>query len=239
MIGIDRRVLLAGGGTALALGLWRARGLAAETLGYAAPPDFGLAGALTQGGWARGLAAARWEVEATTRGTDVIKAEFYPRVNLTAFAGITALGLSSLFEAGSGTLGVNPSLSLPIFDGDRLRSKLAFANAQVDRAIAEYNDTLLNAMQEVVHAVTSLRALERRQAAQVAAQAAAESAYAIALQRYKAGLTGYLTVLATESEVLAQRRAATALKARALSLNVDLNRALGGGFDAATATASN
>ena len=66
-----------------------------------------------------------------------------------------------------------------------------------------------------------------------------ESAYAIALQRYQAGLTGYLTVLATESEVLAQRRAATALKARALSLNVDLNRALGGGFDAATATASN
>ena len=185
------------------------------------------------------ITAARWEVEATTRGTDVIKAEFYPRVNLTAFAGITALGLSSLFEAGSGTLGVNPSLSLPIFDGDRLRSKLAFANAQVDRAIAEYNGTLLNAMQEVVHAVTSLRALERRQAAQVAAQAAAESAYAIALQRYKAGLTGYLTVLATESEVLAQRRAATALKARALSLNVDLNRALGGGFDAATATASN
>ena len=58
MSGIDRRVLLAGGGTAVALGLWRARGLAAETLGYGAPPDFGLTGALTQGGWARGLAPA-------------------------------------------------------------------------------------------------------------------------------------------------------------------------------------
>ena len=55
---MDRRLLLAGGGAALALGLWRARGLAAETLGYGAPPDFGLAGALTQGGWARGLAPA-------------------------------------------------------------------------------------------------------------------------------------------------------------------------------------
>ena len=58
MNGIDRRVLLAGGGAAVALGLWRARVLAAETLGYAAPPDFGLTGALTQGGWARGLAPA-------------------------------------------------------------------------------------------------------------------------------------------------------------------------------------
>ena len=56
--GVDRRMLLVGGGTALALGLWRARGLAAETLGYGAPPDFGLTGALTQGGWARGLVPA-------------------------------------------------------------------------------------------------------------------------------------------------------------------------------------
>ena len=52
---LDRRVLLAGGGLALGLGLWRARGIAAEALGYGAAPDFGLAGALTQGGWARGL----------------------------------------------------------------------------------------------------------------------------------------------------------------------------------------
>ncbi len=185
------------------------------------------------------ITAARWEIEATTRGTDVIKAEFYPSVNLTAFAGIASLGLSSLFEAGSGALGVNPTLTLPIFDGDRLRAKLKFADAEVDRAIAEYNNTLLNAMRDVVHVVTSLRALDQRQAAQVAAQASAESAYTLALQRYKAGLTGYLTVLATESEVLAQRRAATALKARALALNVELNRALGGGFDAATVTAGN
>ena len=185
------------------------------------------------------ITAARWEIEATTRGTDMIKAEFYPRINLSAFAGIAALGVSSLFEAGAGTLGVTPSVSLPIFDGDRLRSKLKFADAQVDRAIAEYNNALLNAMQDVVHVVTSLRALAHRQAAQRAAQASAESAYDIAVQRYKAGLTGYLTVLATESEVLAQRRAATALKARALLLNVELNRALGGGFDAATMTASN
>jgi murein DD-endopeptidase MepM/ murein hydrolase activator NlpD len=47
---IDRRMLLASGGAALGLGLWRARGIAAE------PVDFGLSGALSQGGWARGIA---------------------------------------------------------------------------------------------------------------------------------------------------------------------------------------
>ena len=49
-------MVLAGGGLALGLGLWRARGMAAEAMGYGAAPDFGLAGALTQGGWARGQA---------------------------------------------------------------------------------------------------------------------------------------------------------------------------------------
>ena len=49
-------MVLAGGGLALGLGLWRARGLAAETMRYGAAPDFALAGALTQGGWARGRA---------------------------------------------------------------------------------------------------------------------------------------------------------------------------------------
>ena len=53
---IDRRLLLAGGGVALGLGLWRARGIASEAMSYGPPPDFSLAGALTQGGWARGLA---------------------------------------------------------------------------------------------------------------------------------------------------------------------------------------
>ena len=52
---IDRRVLLAGGGVALGLGWWQARGIAAEALGFGPSPDFGLVGALNQGGWARGL----------------------------------------------------------------------------------------------------------------------------------------------------------------------------------------
>ena len=52
---IERRVLLAGSGAVLGLSLWRSRGLAAEAMGYGPPPDFGLTGALTQGGWARGL----------------------------------------------------------------------------------------------------------------------------------------------------------------------------------------
>ena len=53
---MKRRLLLAGGGALAGLGLWKARGLAAETLGLNPQSDFALSGQLTQGGWARGKA---------------------------------------------------------------------------------------------------------------------------------------------------------------------------------------
>ena len=62
------------------------------------------------------------------------------------------------------------------------------------------------------------------------AQSAAEGAYAIAVQRYKAGLGNYLQVLTAESTVLAQRRQSVDLAARALDVQVGLARALGGGY---------
>ena len=55
-------------------------------------------------------------------------------------------------------------------------------------------------------------------------------AYDLALQRYRGGLGSYLTVLTAETNVLAQRRAASDIKARALDSQALLARALGGGY---------
>ncbi len=184
------------------------------------------------------IAAARNHVDSVLHGVDAVRAEFYPTVNLAAFVGFSALGLGALLEGSSLIYGVAPAVSLPIFDAGRLRAKLKFVNAQTDEAIAQYNQALLDGLQEVVHAVISLRALALRERAQRAAQDSAESAYGLALQRFRAGLTGYLTVLATETEVLRQRRAATTLAARAYTLDIDLKRALGGGFEAAVPVAT-
>jgi outer membrane protein TolC len=58
-----------------------------------------------------------------------------------------------------------------------------------------------------------------------------KKAYALARQRYEAGLGNYLTVLTAETIVLQQRSADAELKARVLDTNVQLIRALGGGFN--------
>lgn len=176
------------------------------------------------------LAAARWRVEAATRNIDAAKAAFYPNVNLVALAGFSSLGLSNWFKTGSRELGLGAAIHLPIFDAGRLRSQLRGTTAEADAAVESYNATLLQALREVADQITAEQAIERQAKEQAAAQAAAESALDLALQRYRAGLGTYLTVLAAETNVLAQRRTSVDLKARGIDANLQLIRALGGGY---------
>jgi NodT family efflux transporter outer membrane factor (OMF) lipoprotein len=183
------------------------------------------------------VAAARWRVEAATQDMAVARTEFYPSVNLMAFAGFEAIGLDNLLQASSRQYGVAPALRLPIFDAGRLRANYRGRAADVDAAVASYNAAVLEAVRDVADQISSFQSVERQQREQVQAQAAAESAYELSMQRYKAGLGTYLTVLTAESTVLAQRRLAADLKARALESQVGLMRALGGGYTSTAAPA--
>jgi NodT family efflux transporter outer membrane factor (OMF) lipoprotein len=178
------------------------------------------------------LVAQRWRVEAALRDVDVARAQFYPNINLAAFVGLSSLGLDRFVEAGARTYGIGPALHLPVFDGGRLRANLGARSAEVDAAIEGYDGALLRALREVADELDALRFLARQQAAQNEASAAAEAAYTLAVQRYQAGLGNFLIVLNAETNVLAQRRAAVDLKARRLTADAALQRALGGGYQA-------
>ena len=178
------------------------------------------------------VVAARWRVEASTQDVAAARAEFYPNISLVGFGGLSSVGLDNLLKDGSRVYGIGPALSLPLFDGGRLRANLRGRAAELDAAIASYNGTLFDAAREVADAGISLRSLQRQMNEQRAAQAAAESAYDFALQRYRAGLTPYLVVLTAENSVLAQRRLNADLKARLLETQVALSHALGGGYAA-------
>lgn len=174
--------------------------------------------------------AARWRVEAAGSELQAAKAEFYPSVNLVALAGFSSVGLGQLLEAGSRQLGAGPAIHLPVFDAGRLRAHYKGRAIDVDAAVQAYNAAVLNAVREAADALSSVQSVARQQQEQAQALASAESAYELALQRYRAGLGSYLTVLSVETNVLAQRRAANELKARALDAQTLLVRALGGGY---------
>ncbi|SEB25961.1 efflux transporter outer membrane subunit [Variovorax sp. YR216] len=174
--------------------------------------------------------AARRRAEAAARELDVAHADFYPSVNLVAFAGYNALGLDRLFEGGSRAMGIGPAIRLPILDAGRLRANQRAKAADLDAAIAAYNAALLEAVRDATDQISALQSIDRQQQDQTRAQAFAERAYRLAVARYEAGLSSYLVVLSAENSVLAQRRAAADLQARALDSQAELMRALGGGY---------
>ena len=178
------------------------------------------------------VAAQRWRVESATRGVAAAEAAFYPNVNLAAFAGFQTVGLSKLFNGGSAIVGAGPALSLPVFNRRELRGALQSEQAQYDLSVAQYNQTLIDAVNEVANVVTNWDALVKEANDARLAEDAAQSAYSITKERYRAGLDNYLTVLTSENEVFLTQAIRAQLLARELNLTADLVRALGGGYPA-------
>lgn len=185
------------------------------------------------------VVAARWRVQASQQDIQVARTQFYPNVNLSAFAGFNALGMNHLLDAGSRQYGVVPAIRLPLFDGGRLRAQLSGREAEHDSAVANYNSVVLNAAKEAADAIGSSQSVQRQWTEQSRALADAERAHALAQQRFEAGLGNRLAVLAAESSVLAQRRLAIDLQARQLDNRANLMRALGGGWPGDAGAASN
>lgn len=181
------------------------------------------------------VVAQRWRVEAAGQEIKVAQAQFYPNVSLTAFAGVQSLGLSDLLNAGSRVLGIGPAISLPVFDGGRLRGNLGARQAEYDVAVEQYNGTLITALHDVVDQIVSLRWQAERSAQQQQALVLTQEAYDMATARYRSGVGSYLQVLSAEAQVLQQKQLLIELQTRGRALHLELIRALGGGYAAQAA----
>jgi NodT family efflux transporter outer membrane factor (OMF) lipoprotein len=178
------------------------------------------------------VAAAKARVAAAQAGREAAHAAFYPNVNLVGFVGFAAVGLEQLPKGDSQTWTVGPALHLPILDAGRLTAEYGKSTADLDAAVASYNDTVLRAVREAADQAARVQSLDRQLGEQGRAMEAAEQAYRLAEQRYGAGLANFLTVLNAETQVLGACRQRTNLLADRTLARVALLVALGGRFDA-------
>jgi len=183
------------------------------------------------------VVAARLRAQALGSRIEQKKAEFYPNVNLSALIGVQSLGLDMLAKGGSGIASIGPAISLPIFSGGRLQGELRGAHASYAEAVSHYNATVARALQDVADNAISQKALGLRlNKAQEAVDAATE-AHRVARNRYEGGLATYLEVLAAEDSLLGALSAQTNLRSASFTLDIGLQRALGGGYQVAHAVA--
>ena len=178
------------------------------------------------------VVAARLQAQALESRAAAKEAAFYPDVNLSALVGVQALGLDMLTHGGSSIASVGPAITLPIFNGGRLRAELGAARAGYDEAVAHYHATLNRALQEVADNAASQRALGQQLSALQQAVQSATEAHRVARNRYEGGLANHLEVLNAEDLLLANVRQLVQVQTRALALDIELHRALGGGWQA-------
>jgi NodT family efflux transporter outer membrane factor (OMF) lipoprotein len=178
------------------------------------------------------IAAAEARVAAALSGREIARKAFYPDVNLIALAGTAAIGLGPLLSSEAGQYGGGGAIHLPIFDAGKLRAQYAGATADLDAAVADYNNTVVNAVKQAADGITNLNAVASEAVQQRAARHAAEQSFDLATRRYRSGLNPLQTALDAESVLIQTKRDDASLAADAVSARVALLMALGGGFDA-------
>ena len=178
------------------------------------------------------IRAAKYIAQASEKRIHAAKTEFYPNVNLSAAFGQQSMGLEYFTRRGAFVGSFGPAISLPVFTSGRLSGNYKQSAAAYEENVAQYNSTLLRALNEVADAATSKKALLQRQEKIRKTVNASERAYNVARNRYKGGLAAYLEVLTAEDALISSRQALADIEARAYLLDIAMIRALGGGFNA-------
>ncbi|MEB0046562.1 MULTISPECIES: efflux transporter outer membrane subunit [unclassified Pseudomonas] len=180
------------------------------------------------------LVAARWRVEAASKNIAASKTQFYPNLNLSAAAGTESLLGDAMFGSASRFFNIAPTISVPIFDGGRLRANLDARDADYDLAVAQYNKSLVKALGDVSDTLNQLRDIGRQIGAQQHATEIAQDSYNTVVQRYGSGIGNYLDVLSIEQQLLQAQRQLASLNGQQIDLSIQLMQALGGGFQSET-----
>ncbi|MFM0061516.1 efflux transporter outer membrane subunit, partial [Paraburkholderia phytofirmans] len=174
---------------------------------------------------------AEAHLHAATATIGMAKADFYPRISLNGSAGFQSLQLSNLADWASGQFVVGPSITLPIFEGGRLKGTLHLREAQQQEAAIVYKHTVLQAWREVDDALVVYDAEQRRRDRLKTVVSLNQRALSIAQQRYKAGAVDFLDVLNVQKQLLDAQSNLEQSKAAADANLITLCKVLGGGWE--------
>ena len=171
------------------------------------------------------------QLHEATANIGVAVASFYPKFQLNGTLVLDSLQFNKLFNASSLQYMAGPSVTLPIFDGFRLKSMLNLSEAQQAEAAFTYHKTVLQAWHEVVNAIASLRLEQIRRARLNDQLGHTRAALDLGRSRYSDGVADFLTVLDAERSLLQnEQQLAQSTTNVALDL-VTLFKALGGGWE--------
>lgn len=182
------------------------------------------------------ITASRWRVEAAEKTLASARAEFYPDVSINALLGVQSVDVGKLLQYSSRVPQIGAAIHLPIFDQGRLKAQYGAARAAIDAAVSTYQDTVVSAAREVGTQVTTLAQIESERVQRRLQVDAAKKIEAAEGARVEQGLNDARTELSANEAWIAQRDMLLQLDAAALSADIALQQALGGGYSPSPTT---
>lgn len=176
---------------------------------------------------------AERQLAAASAGIGVARADLYPRISLSGLLGFTNNKVSGLFDSDARSTNLGAALAWTPLDFGRVRSRIAASEARQQAALATWEQTVANAIEETETALSAYTRSAQQTARLEAAARHAEEAARLARIRFEAGASDFLTVLDAERSVLAARDALVQAQAGTVGSLVGVYRALGGGWTAA------
>jgi outer membrane protein, multidrug efflux system len=177
------------------------------------------------------IRAAEQRLAAATANIGVAVADLFPKFSLSGLLGLQSTDLSSLLSGGSRYWSIGPSLSLPLFDREKLHAAVDVSTARRDQAFAEYQQTVLEALGEVENGLVAFTQEQKTLGPLREAAVSARQALEIAQGRYQAGLAEFLHVLQTERTLLSSEDLLAQSEQRLALAVVAVYKALGGGAE--------
>ena len=177
------------------------------------------------------VAEAEQNLVAANAQIGVATAEFYPRFTLTSSAGFQSADISTVFTWQSRVASILPSVSIPIFEGGRLRANLDATEARYRQAVAAYTNQILIAYGDVEDALTDLHALTDIVGSLREAVSASQDYLRFAQAQFKYGLVDYLIVIDAERTLLANQLSLAQAVNLQMGASIQLIKALGGGWN--------
>jgi multidrug efflux system outer membrane protein len=175
------------------------------------------------------ILAAEHQLIAANANIGAARAAFFPRIALTAAAGITSSDLTNLFKPAAGTWNFAPQAALPIFDYGARQAGYKAAAVDRDVAVAEYEKSIQSAFREVSDALSLRATLASQQQALQSLVDALQETYRLSEARYKGGIDSYLSVLVAQRALYAAQQQLVGIRLARLSNLVTLYKVLGGG----------
>jgi len=176
------------------------------------------------------------QLAATSARMGMATAEFFPKFFLTGTAGYQSLDAGSLFSPASKFWSAGPSVRWRLLEYPRLRAQVRAQDAQQNQALAQFEQTVLIALEDVENALVAYGKEKERLGALREAVDASRRAVELANELYAKGLGEFLNVLVAQ-RALYQAEDAVVVSQRTVSENlVALYKALGGGWAAPSPT---